>query len=115
MLTFGIQAKYAIRLLQPGGVSVAYVAHPSFVEEDELANIKGPLSIAAAETDAIFPTPKRHASEKILAGTGQHYQINLFSGVEHGFAVRGDMTNPIAKFAKEGAFDQAVNWFNLYL
>lgn len=43
-----MQAKYAIRFLKPGTVDVAYVAHPSFVEVDELAAIKGPLSIAAA-------------------------------------------------------------------
>lgn len=35
-------------MLQPGGCDVAYLAHPGFVEADELAAIKGPLSIAAA-------------------------------------------------------------------
>ncbi|KAJ5122863.1 Sterol O-acyltransferase [Penicillium atrosanguineum] len=130
-------AKYAIRMLQPGGCDVAYLAHPSFVEIDELAAIKGPLSIAAAgqffalffkrfylvtnkdirntETDSIFPAPKRHESEDILAKTGQPYQINLFSGVQHGFAVRGDISKPIIRFAKESAFTQAVAWFNQYL
>lgn len=67
------------------------------------------------ETDSIFPTPKRHESEDILAKTGQPYQINLFSGVEHGFAVRADISNPINRFAKESAFTQAVAWFNQYL
>jgi dienelactone hydrolase len=47
-LTRGVQAKYAVRLLQPGLCDVAYVAHPSFVEAEELQAIKGPLSIAAA-------------------------------------------------------------------
>jgi dienelactone hydrolase len=67
------------------------------------------------ETDSIFPAPKRHESEDILAKTGQPYQINLFSGVEHGFAVRADISNPIIRFAKESAFTQAVAWFNQYL
>ena len=31
-------------------MDVGYVAHPSFVEADELKAIKGPLSIAAAGT-----------------------------------------------------------------
>lgn len=43
------------------------------------------------------------------------YQINLFSGVEHGFAVRGDVSKRHIKFAKEQAFLQAVNWFDQYL
>lgn len=67
------------------------------------------------ETDIIFPAPKRHESEAILAKTGQPYQMNLFSGVEHGFATRADLSNPTAKFAKESAFLQALNWFNAYL
>lgn len=88
---------------------------PSFVEESELRAIEGPLSIAAAETDEIFPTEKRHQSEKILAETKQPYQINLFSGVVHGFSVRCDPSVKHEKFAKEKAFLQAVQWFDEYL
>lgn len=85
------------------------------MDEDELAAITGPLSIAAAETDSIFPTEKRHKSEEILQKTGQPYQINLYSGVEHGFSVRCDLSKKVEKFAKEQAFFQAVQWFDEYL
>jgi dienelactone hydrolase len=94
---------------------VGYVAHPSFVDEDELAAISGPLAISAAETDAIFPNEKRHRSEEILKKAGYPYQINLFSQVEHGFAVRGDPAIRVQRFAKEQAFLQAVTWFDEYL
>lgn len=41
--------KYVARFLAAGkGLDVGYTAHPSFMEEDEVRNIKGPLSIAAA-------------------------------------------------------------------
>ncbi len=83
--------------------------------EEELAAITGPLSIAAAETDAIFPPEKRHASEEILKKAGHPYQINLYSGVAHGFAVRGDMSKKIERYAKEQAFYQALQWFNEWL
>ena len=33
------------------GIDAGYMAHPSFVDEDELEGFKAPLSIAAAETD----------------------------------------------------------------
>jgi len=88
---------------------------PSFVDEAELRAIEGPLSIAAAETDEIFPTEKRHQSETILAETKQPYQINLYSGVVHGFSVRGDPSVKHEKFAREKAFLQAVQWFDEYL
>lgn len=97
------------------GIDVGFVAHPSFVEESELAAIAGPLSIAAAETDQIFPAEKRHKSEEILIKTKQPYQINLFSGVVHGFSVRCDLSKKQEKFAKEKAFLQAVEWFDEYL
>ncbi|KAF7712883.1 Uncharacterized protein PECH_001858 [Penicillium ucsense] len=108
-------AKYAVRLLKDAQVDAAYVAHPSFVDAEELAAIQRPLSIAAAETDSIFPAEKRHESEQTLAKTGQAYQINLFSGVEHGFAVRADISKPVVRFAKEAAFTQMVAWFNQYV
>lgn len=109
-------AKYVTRYLASGkGLDVGYVAHPSFVEEDELSAIKGPYAISAAETDQIFPAEKRHASEVILKDTGLPYQINLYSGVVHGFAVRCDLSKKHEKYAKEQAFLQAVAWFDEHL
>lgn len=43
------------------------------------------------------------------------YQVCLYSGVEHGFAVRADTSKPDVKFAKEAAFFQAVQWFDEFL
>lgn len=110
-------AKYMIRHLRPdqGKIDVGYCAHPSFVEAQELQEIQGPLAIAAAETDQIFPDEKRYESEQILRKTGLPYQINLYGGVEHGFAVRGDWSNKTVKYAKENAFLQAVQWFEEHL
>lgn len=47
---YTIQAKYVVRFLKPeeGKVDVGYIAHPGFVELEELSAITGPLSIAAA-------------------------------------------------------------------
>ncbi|KAL6907381.1 dienelactone hydrolase [Trichoderma evansii] len=107
-------AKYVVRHYK-SGIEAGFVAHPTNVEEDELAAITGPLSIAAAQTDPIFPTEKRHKSEAILIATGQPFQINLYSGVSHGFAVRCDTSVKIQKFSKEQAFFQAVTWFGEHL
>ena len=106
--------QFVVRHYQ-SGIQVGYIAHPSMVEEAELEGITGPLAIAAAETDSAFPPEKRHKSEDILKKTGQPYQINLYSGVTHGFAVRGDMSVKITRFAKEQAFLQAVTFFDEYL
>ena len=118
--------KYVARFLGKVGadnnavVDVGYTAHPSFVDEEELQAMNGPLSIAAAETDNIFPPEKRHKSEEILKELAQGskklpYQVNLYSGVEHGFGVKADLSDKRQKYAKEQAFIQAVQWFDNFL
>jgi len=109
--------KYVARFLAKGkGVDVGYTAHPSFVDEEEIKGMTGPLSIAAAETDQIFPEEKRHKTEQLLKEMGTiPYQVVLYSGVEHGFAVRADLSKNDVKFAKEAAFLQAVQWFDEFL
>lgn len=117
--------KYVARFLGTTGssnnamVDAGYTAHPSFVDEAEVKAITGPFSIAAAETDSIFPEEKRHDTERILKELSQNsgvpYQINLFSHVQHGFAVKADLNVRACKFAKEAAFLQAVQWFDYHL
>ncbi|KAI1502091.1 Alpha/Beta hydrolase protein [Biscogniauxia marginata] len=107
--------KYVCRFLKQGKLDVGFAAHPSMVDADELKEIQGPLSIAAAVKDEIFTAAKRHESEEILGQIGVPYQINLFSDVEHGFSVRCDLSQPRQKFAKEQSFAQAVGWLKQYL
>lgn len=107
--------KYVVRYLRPGQIDVGYTAHPSHIEVDELRSANGPLAIAAAENDTIFPGEKRQESEAILKELNVPYQINLYSGVKHGFAVRGDQQNPVVRYAQRNSFMQAVEWFKEYL
>ncbi|KAI7116278.1 hypothetical protein KC337_g16578, partial [Hortaea werneckii] len=109
-------AKYVARFGAKGkGIDVGCMAHPSFVDAEELKAMVAPLSIAAAETDAIFPAEKRRESEDILKNMDLPYQMSLYSDVEHGFAVRADLSNKRAKFAKEAAFLQHVQWFDEFV
>ncbi|KAI0440607.1 dienelactone hydrolase [Xylaria telfairii] len=110
-------AKYVVRFLRPGQIDVGFGAHPSFIEVDELKSMGGPLSIAAAETDEIFPSDKRHETEETLVTLKDKlpYQITLYSGTSHGFAVRGDTSIKEVAFAKKSAFVQGVQWFEEYL
>ncbi len=36
--------------------------------------------------------------------------MNYYEGCTHGFAVRGDLSDPKAKAAKEGSFEKTVQW-----
>lgn len=105
--------KYTIQhLSQSGLLDAGAVAHPSFVSIDEVAAIKKPLLISAAETDPIFTTDLRHQTEAKLIEIGATYQLDLFSGVSHGFAVKGDISKDIVRYAKEKTVVDQVYWFN---
>ncbi|TRX96778.1 hypothetical protein FHL15_002084 [Xylaria flabelliformis] len=106
--------RYVARYLGTGKLHVGYTAHPTMMSPEELAGVKGPISIAAAVNDFVFTTEKRRESEDILAKLGVPYQINLFSHVDHGFAVRCDMSVKEQATAKDIAFLQAVHWFDSY-
>ncbi|KAK4034413.1 dienelactone hydrolase family-domain-containing protein, partial [Parachaetomium inaequale] len=95
-----------------GGVDVAFAAHPSLLEADEIAAIGAPVSVAAADRDTLFGADARFAAEKGLLETGEVYQVNLYAGTEHGFGVRVDLGDAQQKYAKEEAFLQAVRWFD---
>jgi dienelactone hydrolase len=84
------------------------------LQQARIVQIRAQL-ITRIETDNIFPAEKRRESEDILQKMNVPYQMNLFSDVEHGFAVRADLSKKPAKFAKEQAFLQAVAWFDEYL
>lgn len=55
---------------------------------------KEPLFLSCAEVDHTFDTPSRRRALEILQTKKKPYQLQLFSGVEHGFALRGDLENP---------------------
>lgn len=112
-------AKYVCRFLTATSpaLDAGFIAHPSFVTAAEVARIAAPLSIAAAQHDDIFPADKRRETEDILARLrpAVPYQVTLFSHVEHGFATKGDLAGERARWAKERAFAQAVEWLDEFV
>jgi dienelactone hydrolase len=52
--------------------------------------------LLVTESDFTFPTEFRRRAEDILVEKAQ-YQIQVFSGVKHGFAVRGDLENSVGR------------------
>ncbi|KAM7219479.1 putative dienelactone hydrolase [Rhypophila decipiens] len=107
--------RYAFRFIAQGkGADVAYAAHPSLLGNDEILAIKGPAAIGAAENDGMMPPARRAEIESLLGQAKQPFQVNLYSGTSHGFGVRANVSDPVQKFGKEGAFYQAVRWFDYF-
>ncbi|KFY60946.1 hypothetical protein V497_03254 [Pseudogymnoascus sp. VKM F-4516 (FW-969)] len=127
--------RYVMRLLAQGKIEAGVVNHPSFFTLDEVsalgqpsgnksegaegggekAKVWKPLAIFAAETDDILPEEKRRATEDRLKEGGVTWMCTTYAGTDHGFSVRGDLDDPVVKFARDSALDGAVKWFNQYL
>lgn len=103
-------------------IDVGAIYHPSFFTIDEIRALvvysqkeRGKatraLAIFSAETDEIFPESKRRETEDVLKrGGAVEYISVLYSGTEHGFASRGDLSNPVVKYAREGSLEEGVRW-----
>ena len=80
-----------------------------------LSAVQSPLSIACADEDATFSKADRDEAEAILKKNGYPYQINFYSHVHHGFAVRRAITSKAEVYAKRQAFIQAITWLDEHL
>lgn len=107
-------AKFVIENLKEGGLLDAGAgAHPSFVTDEDVEAIVKPIIISACQVDPIFPVEKRQKTEEILTKKeGLFWEIDLFSGCSHGYSVRGDITIPQVKYAKERTLTDQLNFFN---
>ena len=54
----------------------------------------GPLFLSCAQTDHTFPPEFRNRAVAILDAADMPYHLQLFSGVQHGFALRCDLSKP---------------------
>jgi len=90
------------------------VAHPAFLMESHLQNSKKPMFFSCSEIDHTFPAESRHIAEKILADNKQLYHFQLFSGVAHGFALRGNPDVENERWAKEQSAKSIADWFDRF-
>ncbi|KAI5474190.1 alpha/beta-hydrolase [Pseudohyphozyma bogoriensis] len=107
-------ARYVVDLAFDKEIKVAIVAHPSLLKvPDDLEKLKSlpllPILFNTCETDGMFPLESQKKADEILGGE-KNYKRNYYAGCSHGFAVRGDLSDPVVKAAKENAFEQSVSW-----
>lgn len=99
----------------PSLVDAISMAHPSLVEKPEIDNVKVPVQIMAPEHDHAFtPELKEHAN-KVIPTLGVAYEYIYFPGLTHGFAAKGDETDPKQKDGLERAKNSAVRFFKEFL
>ncbi|RPD64157.1 dienelactone hydrolase endo-1,3,1,4-beta-D-glucanase [Lentinus tigrinus ALCF2SS1-7] len=104
------------------GISkVNVVSHPSRLRvpedlEEYRDKARAPLLINSCEFDPTFPPESQKIADEIFGNGkfGPGYERTYWEGCTHGFAVRGDLSDPKVKAGLEGAFEATVNFFNKY-
>jgi len=96
-------------------IRVSVITHPSLLTTEDLDTYveksKAPLLLNSCEVDPLFPKELAETTDKKFAIFEPGYKRTYWEGVHHGFATRGDLTNPLVTAAKEGAFKATVEWF----
>ncbi|KAJ9102624.1 hypothetical protein QFC19_004733 [Naganishia cerealis] len=114
------QGKYAVRLAIQKRISIGMIAHPSLLKiPEDLEALKKvtpeiPMLFVTCTTDFMYGPEQQKVGDDVLGnGTaeGEGYKRVFYEGCSHGFAVRGDKSDPKVKFGKEDAFKQTVNWY----
>jgi len=94
-------------------VTAGAFGHPAFLKEHHFRNLQSmipykllesqtllispdsePLFLSCTDIDHTFTTEGRREALDILRAEKKKYQLQLFTGVEHGFALRGNMDEP---------------------
>jgi len=109
-------ARVVFDLAFEGKAKAATITHPSMLtvpnDFDKYKSIsKAPLLINSCEVDSQFPIESQAKADEIMAGFAPGYKRTYWEGCNHGFATRGDISDPKVKAGKEGSFEATVLWF----
>lgn len=100
------------QLTKDGYLTRGAVAHPSMVTKEDLEKVEKPLLISTGPDDAAFGRELRNQTIDILTEKDVIFQMDIFSGADHGYQVRGDITVPRIKYAKEKTTYDQVAFFS---
>lgn len=102
-------------LTADGFITAGAFAHPGALTDEQFHNLAKPLLLSCAENDHAFPPEKWQKAVGMLKEGGKKYQLQLFQGVSHGFAVRCNLDDPYERYVKEQSYRSIVEWFNFWL
>ncbi|KAJ4365085.1 hypothetical protein N0V83_008702 [Neocucurbitaria cava] len=100
---------------EPSLVEAISTAHPSLLDKSEIDNVKVPVQILAPENDFAFTEELKKYALETLPKTGVKWEYVYFPGLQHGFAARGNPSDPKQKEGLERAKRCAVSFFNEFL
>ncbi|KAH7119037.1 Alpha/Beta hydrolase protein [Dendryphion nanum] len=87
------------------------VAHGTMVLKEDLEAVKAPIYIAAVQNDPLFSEEEvLNPGRKALEANKIEHEVQVYSGVPHGFAVLGDYDDPKIKQSQVQAYGEMLGW-----
>ncbi|KAJ3005141.1 UNVERIFIED_CONTAM: hypothetical protein HDU68_004734 [Siphonaria sp. JEL0065] len=103
---------------KPNSVDAVCAAHPgSLTFPSDIEKIQKPIYFVLPSKDHSIKPPQRKIIEDVLTKKdktlegGLLHQVEWFEGAEHGFAVRGNESDPVIAAMRQTAFNNAVSFF----
>jgi len=109
-------AKVVVELAKVHEIQAAVLLHPSLLTDDDIKEVKCPISILGAEIDRSSPPELLKQFGQILSANSEidHF-VKIFPGVAHGWAVRYSDDDASAVASAKEALQDMSHWFNKYL
>ncbi|GAA5895651.1 hypothetical protein JCM8208_005290 [Rhodotorula glutinis] len=115
---FCFGGRYVADLVLDDAIDVAMVAHPSLLKVPEdiqnLAKKQTPFLWNHATEDVMFNKEQQKIATEILKNSDNHREIH-WEGATHGFAIRGDPSDPQTRQMADGAFEESVKFLQAKL
>ncbi|KAL1311088.1 hypothetical protein AAFC00_001296 [Neodothiora populina] len=96
-------------------VDAISTAHPSLLKPEEVDALAVPCQILSPENDFMYTQELKDYTNSKIPQLGVDYDYQYFTGLSHGFAVRGDPSDPAQKMGVERAKNVVCSWFTEYL
>ena len=85
------------------------------LEKQDICNIDVPTQLIAPEFDHMFTQELKTFSMEALPTAGVAYDYQYFPGLEHGFAIRGDLKKAGERAGMEKAKNAVSLWMRQWL
>ncbi|CAK4014551.1 hypothetical protein DOTSEDRAFT_47898 [Lecanosticta acicola] len=110
------------------GVDAAFACHPSLVAiPGDFEPVVAPLGLAVGDQDSLLSKEqdeqiaevfekkaKGEQGDRMVGGIGG-FEMKIYEGQVHGFALRGDWSSARDQRAMDDAEQQGIAWFNRFL
>lgn len=102
-------------LAEDGPLTAGAMAHPTLFGADAFDVIKKPLLISTGADDVRFTQELRDAAVQKLLDNKVRFELNLFHNAPHGYEIKGDMSDPLVKYAKEKTMLDQASFFASFI